>query len=202
MKKLFLLISFIIFGLSTLSADEYVVTKFKCLAADGLYEREIDLKYDDKENVYYLFSSSYSTAYWFILSPEKLEKLRSNLQKVQDWSKLAKENKSSISKELPDSKISIEGIMLTNNDWYTTRWDIPLNFFFVSQINEGAEIISLLIRGGAAESRQNEFIDIEFDSIIFINNQIDEFINAISSETIETGKNNHKEQKKAAEMFN
>ena len=46
------------------------------------------------------------------------------------------------------------------------------------------------------------FIDIEFDSIIFINNQIDEFINAISSETIETGKNNHKEQKKAAEMFN
>lgn len=85
MKKIFALVTVFILGLSTLFADEYVVSKIECIAADGLYDRELTFKYDDSENVYYLCRSTYSAVYWFTLTPENLEKLRANLKKVQEW---------------------------------------------------------------------------------------------------------------------
>lgn len=202
MKKIFAFITVLFMGLSVVFADEYVVSKIDCMAADGFYDRELTIKYDDSENVYYLCRSTYSAVYWFTLTPAKLEKLRANLNKVKEWEKLAKENKSSISKELPDSKISVEGTMKRGNDWYTTRWNIDLNFFFVSQITDEANVISLLLRGGEVESRQNQFVDIEFESLVFINTEIDSFIDAISTETIESAKTKHKQEKSAADMFN
>lgn len=202
MKKILFVFSFLICGLSALFADEYVVSKIDCMAADGFYDRELTFKYDDSENVYYLCRSTYSAVYWFTLTPAKLEKLRTNLNKVQEWSKLAKENKSSISKELPDSKISVEGTMKRGNDWYTTRWNIDLNFFFISQVTDEAEVMSLLLRGGEESSKQNQFVDIEFESVAFINTQIDEFIKAISSESVEEAKKKHRQEKTAADMFN
>ncbi len=202
MKRLLTLIAVLFMGLSAISADEYVISKIDCVAADGFYDRELTFKYDDEENVYYICRSTYSSAYWFILTPAKLEKFRANLNKVQEWSKLAKENKASISKELPDSKISVYGIMKRGNDWYSTRWNIDLNFFFISQINEESEIISLLLRGGEEESIQNEFVDIEFESVAFFNYEIDSLISAISNETIEAAKTRHDQEKTISDMFN
>lgn len=202
MKKIFALVTVFLMGFSAVIADEYVVSKIECISADGFFARELTFKYDDSENVYYLYRSTYSGAYWFTLTPDKLEKLRANLNKVQEWSKLARESRSSIYKELPDSKISVDGIMKFGNDWYSTRWNIDLNFFFVSQITEESDVISLLLRGGAEESRQNQFIDIEFESVFFLNNEIDSFINAISEETVEGAKKQHAKEKSAADMFN
>ncbi len=202
MKRLLTLIAVLFMGLSAVFADEYVISKVDCIAADGLYDRELTFKYDDELNVYYIFRSTYSAAYWFTLTPAKLEKFRENLNKVQEWSKLAKEKKASISKELPDSKISVEGAMKRGNNWYSTSWNIDLNFFFISQINDGAEIISLLLRGGEEESIQNEFVDIEFESVVFLNSEIDSLISAISNETIEEAKNKHAHEKITSDMFN
>ncbi len=181
------------------SFENEKIIKFNC---SSFYDREVTFKYDDEENVYYIYRSTYSSAYWFILTPAKLEKLRANLNKVQEWSKLAKEKKASISKELPDSNISVEGIMNRGNDWYSTRWNIDLNFFFVSQVNEESEFISLLLRGGEEESSQNEFVDIEFESVVFINNEIDSLISAISNKTIEAAKTRHTQEKTISDMFN
>lgn len=202
MKKIFALVTVFILGLSTLFADEYVVSKIECIAADGLYDRELTFKYDDSENVYYLCRSTYSAVYWFTLTPENLEKLRANLKKVQEWAKLAKENKSSISKELPDSSFSVEGTMKRGNNWYSTKWNIELNFFFISHISDEGEIISFMIRGGEKSSKQNQYIDIEFESVVFLNTEIDALINAISSETIEAAKLKHCQEMKTADMFN
>lgn len=202
MKRVLAFVAVLFMGLSAIFADEYVISKVDCMAADGLYDRELTFKYDDEDNVYYICRSTYSAVYWFTLTPAKLEKLRANLNKVQEWSKLAKENKASISKELPDSKISVEGTMKRGNDWYSTRWNIDINFFFVSQVNEESEIISLLLRGGEEESRQNEFVDIEFESVVFLNNEIDSLINAISNETIEAAKSKHSQEKTTSDLFN
>lgn len=202
MKKIFALVTVLVLGLSALFADEYVVSKIDCIAADGFYDRELTFKYDDSDNIYYLCRSTYSAVYWFTLTPTKLEKLRANLNKVQEWANLAKENKSSISKELPDSIFSVEGTMKRGNDWYSLRWNIDLNFFFISHISDEGEIISFMIRGGEESSKQNQYIDIEFESVIFLNAEIDSLIKAISSETIEVAKLKHSQEKKTADMFN
>ena len=202
MKKIFSFVILTFLMISSVFADEYVISKIECIEAEHYYDRELSFKYDDEDDVYYIYRSTYSKAYWFTLTPTKLEQLRKNIKKVQEWSKIAKENKSSISKEVPDSLIKVEGIMKSGNDWYTTRWDIPLNFFFISSPSEGVEIVSFLMRGGEQESRQNEFIDIEFESVIFINNDIDKFAEAISVETIENAKKKHAEEKKQEDMFN
>ena len=183
-------------------ADEYVISTIKCVEPENFFEKELTLKYDDEHDLYYIFRSSFSRAYWFTLTPEKLNHLRNNLNKAKEWSKLATTNKSSINKELPNSLIAVEGTMRSGNDWYTTRWDIPLNFFFISSFSDNAGAVTLLMRGGSQESKQNEFIDIEFESVVFINSEIDDFFKAISKETVEKEKENRKKQKKDAELFN
>ena len=41
-----------------------------------------------------------------------------------------------------------------------------------------------MIRGDEQESRQNEFIDIEFESVLFINDYIDKFAEAIKNSVL------------------
>lgn len=183
-------------------ADEYLISTIECVEPDNFYDSELTLKYDDENDVYYIFRSTFSRSYWFTFTPEKLEQLRNNLKKAKEWSKLANSNKSSINKELPNSLITVEGTMKSGNDWYTTRWDIPLNFFFISSFSDGVGAVTLLMRGGAQESKQNQFIDVEFESVVFINSEIDDFFKAISKETVEKEKENRKKQKKDAELFN
>lgn len=202
MKKIFAFLMVFMLSLSATFADEYVVSKIECLSVDGFLDQEISFKYDDSENVYYLYRYTYSRSYWFTLTPEEVEKLRANLNKAKDWIKIAKENNSTIKKELPDSKISVEGSMSSGNDWYETRNDIDLDFIFVATLAEEPKITSLLIRGEAEPSRQNQYIDVEFESVVFINEQIDAFIEGISEEAIEAAKEKHKKEKAEADLFN
>lgn len=183
-------------------ADEYLISTIECVEPDNFYDSELTLKYDDENDVYYIFRSTFSRSYWFTFTPEKLDQLRNILKKAEEWSKLANNHKSSISKELPDSLMKVEGTMKSGNDWYTTRWDISLNFFFISLFSDDTGAVTLLMKGGSQESKQNQFIDIEFESVVFLNSEIDDFLNAISKETVEKAKINREKQKKAAELFN
>lgn len=193
---------FICFFIVTICfADEYVISKIECVETQNLYDRELTLKYDDEDNVFYLFRSTYSRSYWFTLNPSKLEQLRQNLIKTQEWGKLAKDNKSSIKKEIPNSVIKVSGTMKSGNDWYTTYKDIPLKFFFVSSFSDDFEIVSLMLVGDEQESKQNQFIDIEFESVLFLNSEIDDFANAISKETVDNAIKKHTEEKQAADIF-
>ena len=202
MKKLFSLILIALFMIDFVFADEYVISKIECVDAENYHDRQLSFKYDDEDDVYYIYRSTYSRSYWFTLTTDKLNQLRKNIKKIQDWSKLAKENRSSIGKEVPDSLIKVEGTMKSGNDWYSTRWDIPLNFIFVSSFSDKSEITSFMIRGGEQESRQNEFIDIEFESVLFINDYIDKFAEAINEETVEKAKKKHADEKKQEDLFN
>ena len=183
-------------------ADEYVISKIECRDSEYFYNKSISFKYDDEENVYYLFRSDYSSSYLFTLTPEKLEQLRNNLSKTKEWVDLANANKTTISKELPDSEIKVEGTMKTGRNWYVTKKDIPLNFFFISSFSEEAEFTSLTIVGGESESKQNKYIDIEFENVVFINTAIDDFITAISKETVDKAKEKHANEKNASDLFN
>lgn len=202
MKKIITFVTILLVGLSAALADEYVISNIECYSSEGFYDRELTFKYDDEEDVYYICRYTYSTAYWFTFTPTQLEKLREVLSKTQEWVKIASENRTSITKELPDSAISVRGIMKQGNNWYTTKWDIPLNFFFISQISENSELLTLFIRGNKEDSKQNQFIDIEFESVVFFDDGIEAFAKAISPETIEAAKEKHAQEKKSEDLFN
>lgn len=202
MKKLLILILVFVIGFSEVFADEYIVSNVECVDAKYMNNRELMLKYDDEDDVYYLCRYTHSAIYWFSFTPTKMEMLRANIKKAQEWAILAKENKSTITKELPNSTIKVSGTMKRGNEWFSTRNDISLNFFFVSHITDEGEITTLLLRGDEEESRQNQFVDIEFESVVFVNKDIDAFLDAISPESISAAKERHAAEKKSADMFN
>ena len=196
-KNIFVFIIFMLFSFA-IYADEYVISEI-----DGYNLKdekvEINFKYDDGYNIYYLQRSTYSNVYWFHLIPIDLEQLKANLAKAKEWAKIAKENKTDVIKEIPNSKIGIKATMKSGNEWYTTRKNLSLNFVFASVENGSA--YSVMLYGEEEKSTQNEFIGIEFEPIYFAGKQIDDFIDAISPETIEKAKSKHQQEKKNAELF-
>lgn len=202
MKKIFLILSFLVCGLSAMFADEFVVSSVGCSNAKTFYDEEITLKYDDKANVFYLFRSDYSRIYWYTLTPEKLKQLRENVKKAQEWAQLAAEKKSSISKEIPNSTIKVPVTMKRGNDWYTSSYDMTLYFKFISSFDEKNGLTSLLIAGNAVSARQNRYCELEFESVVFINTSLDKFAEAISEESVNRAIEEQKKKKSEAEMFN
>lgn len=199
-KYLFFIIIFL--NLSCIFADEYIISKLNCVEPENYYKRELLLKYDDEDDVYYLYKSTYSHSYWYTLTAADLDKFRTNVEKAKEWINIAKKNKVSVKKELPDSELSVEGAKKSGNDWYFTRWDIDISFLFAAGFENDKELFILLLEGGESESSENMFIDIEFESVFFMNDQIYGLSNAISKETVEKAKLKHEEDKKTADMFN
>lgn len=202
MKKILTVLLGLFIMSASAFADEFYISSFDCVEAEHYHDREISLKYDDEDDIFYLYQSFYSSSYWFTLTPAKLELLRKNIAKAQEWTKLARENKTKVTKQLPDSTIKVPGAKRSGNDWYTTRYDLTLDFFFISVIDDSSDLVTLMIRGDEEESRQNQFIDIEFESVIFLNDQIDAFAKAISEETIQAAKQERLNEKKTADLFN
>ena len=213
MKKLILLLLMLFCYLSTLSAEDgYVVSRFDGYVKEdngGIVKRTIEFQCYPESHTFFgeggeycVFFYSGSARYWFSFTSDGVEKLRINLQKVQEWSKLAKEKKLSIRKELPNSNIYVLGKMCVGNRWYSSKSYTPLSFYFHSEIENDKEAIILGILGGTVVSSENEFVDIKFEDIVFLNEQIDLFINAISSKTVESAREKYEKEKKDSDIFN
>lgn len=202
MKKIFLILSFLFYGLSAVLADEFVVSRIGCSDAGTFNDREIILKYDDKEKVFYLYRSDFSRTYWYTLTPEKLQQLREIIKKAQDWASLAIEKKAAISKEIPDSSIRVPVTMKRGNDWYTSSYDLTLKFTFISTFDGSTSLTSLLIMGTVVSSKQNRYTELEFESVIFINTLLDKFADAISEESVNAAIEAQKKKQFDADMFN
>lgn len=210
MKKLFLLLLMLFCYLLPLSAEDcYVVSKFDGYASDDngrpvrrTNEFQCYPTFFGEGGEYCVFFYSDSARYWFFFTSDEVEKLRINLQKVQEWSKLAKEKKVSIKKELPNSKIYVQGEKRIGNNFYSSTYETPLLFTFISIIENDRVHTSLRIEGESVVSSENEFVYIEFGQIVFLNEQIDLFINAISSKTVESAREKYEKEKKDSDIFN
>lgn len=197
MKRLFFVLFLLLFLSSYLYADNYMISTIRG------YDKNRDIielyfNYDDELNLYFLERRELFFTYWYQLYPDDIKQLRENLYKAKDWAKIAKENKTDISKAIPNS-ISSKGIMLYDSSWYTTERNITLRFVFASKENGTVSAIGLA--GDGEKTKQNQFLNINFEIILFFTNQIDDFINAISPTTIEQAKAKHQQEKKTLELF-
>lgn len=203
MRRFYLLVCLFVVACSSLFADEYVISKIDCCSED-FYERQLALKYDDKSDVFYLFRSDYSSMYWFTLSPSDLVKLRTSLVKYKEWEELAKTNITEVTKELPDSSLSVKGTEIRGNDIYETLRDLTLHLYFISITKDAEDSVftMLYLKGGEMQSRQNKYHDIEFESVTFLDDQVDALIQAISQEAVDAAVAAHNKKKADADLFN
>ena len=202
--KRFLLVLFLMVFAHNLYADEFLIGKMQCYKVlnynpDNLYPEEIAISYNDITYTYILQRSMYATSYRFTFFPFEIEKLRNNLSKIKEWEIIAKENKTSVSKELPNSIITVDGRM----KMYATN--ITRSFSLFSSVSiklndEEVTTVFVITGEGGKPKKLGEEIFI-FDPLVFFAEDINKLSNLISPETLEQAKVKHQQEKKAAELF-
>lgn len=203
MKKVFLLIGLIFLLSFGLFADEYSIFTGNAYTYNRVWkkldETQFLIKYDDEENIYYLFTVDWLNKIWIYLSEDDLQTIRNTIAKYQDWVKIAKENSVEIDKEIPNSSIrTIVSWLYGDDDWYSAS-GLVLSFSAFSQTTQRHQLV---ITSNKVESYSNEFIDVELEPLYFDESEAQELLNGISTEKIEAAKEEHNKKKEAQDLFN
>lgn len=203
MKKIFLSIGLILLLSFGLFADEYTVFAGNAYTYNSVWknldETQFLIRYDDEENIYYLFTSDWLNKIWIYLSEDDLQTIRNTIAKYQDWVKIAKENRVEIDKEIPNSSIRTKVVWLYgDDDWYSAS-GLVLVFEVLSQNSQRHQLV---ITSNKVESYSNEFIDVELEPLYFDESEAQELLNGISTEKIEAAKEEHNKKKEAQDLFN
>lgn len=200
--KRFLSILLIAFAVSFCFADEYTLGEISVSGSLYGMGETVRLKYDDKENTYYLQVSSLMYLGWIYLSEDQLKTLRATVDKAIEWGKIAESKKLEVSKEIPDSKLTskVAWRFLTDHN----------NFYFADGLNlkwtfQSTDYGSwyLTFQSSEVSSRQNQFMTYSVDTISMSRLTTEDFKKIISEEGIKKVKAEHEKKKKEAdELFN
>lgn len=198
MKKLFIAFFILFFSISVFS-NEITLGAVKCaeIKDEHFYERDCRLRYDGK---YYLQINSPYTTSWIDLSESQLESLRNTMKKFQEWKKIAKDNKTDVRKEIPNSEIKSSVSWSTGRDFYVGVYNITLTFS-IATIDKGADA-SLILTSSRVPSTENRYIDFETGYIIFLSEVSDEFQAMLAKENIEKAlKESKEDERKVDQLF-
>lgn len=203
MKRLFWCFLILSFVGSFLAADEYVIGKVSYYDYEYGNPETINFKYDDKEKIFYLQTADWLTTGWVELSSAQLVSLRSTLKKALDWTKIAEDNGSEIKKEIPDSTITSNVTWTSGDNWYKNNsWDkLSIHSHFIAAGEKGETLSTLLMIAGKVTSSSNKYEKYEFPTLVLLKPNIENFLEVISEENIQSVINKHNESKKAEDLF-
>lgn len=181
-------------------ADEITLGKVDCIKIENgnAYDRECRLRYDG--NYYLQINSSYTIS-WIEIDQQQLESLRNMMLKFNEWKQIAKENKTDVNKEIPNSRISSKVLWQEGKKFCTSSYNIHL-IFYCATVDNG-ESASLILRSTEVHDKSNEYFTFETGSILFIDSATDEFIEMISQQNIDKKIEENKNKKnKSDNLFN
>ncbi len=203
MSKFLRCLLLIFFLGSYLCADEYVIDKISYYDFDTRIIKEMNFKYDDKRNIYYLQTSDFLTTAWIEITPDQLVCLRNTVKKSVDWANIAKENSTTVEKELPDSTITTDVIWSSGGEVYkNASWNkLDIHIHFVSVFENPNTVTSILLYAGKVSASNNKYENYEFPGVVMIDEQITDFSEIISENNINNAKDKHKEEKKVQDLF-
>lgn len=200
MKKICLLFLFTLVSIISLFAEEYTISSYDYIDLDS-DSRTMQIKYDDGRGVYAFQASDYFSSKTMIFTEEDLNSMRVMVQKALEWQNIAIENKASVTKEIPNSKIYMVVGDYIGSTQYVGAKKVPVTFNFYSKFYPEDDIVftALMIVGGSTTATSNEFIDIEFQSQIIADTDIQHFADAISEETFKNAIEKHNNDAKIAD---
>jgi hypothetical protein len=115
-------------------AGEHTIFRGKC--SEYSDSENYQIRYDDKEDIFYFFFSSSSdwsnSINWIHLNRNDLAKLRNIISKYFEWEETAVKNKVMIEKEIPDSRMEQNITWKAGDEWYFAN-GLTLTFTFSSQ---------------------------------------------------------------------
>ena len=200
MKKLLLVIGFLTVAIF-LHSDEFLLFAGDAYVYNDVFknfnEAKYAFKYDDKDEVFYLFVTDIFNKAWIVITPEQLAILRNNLAKYIEWEKTAIANKVKIEKEIPNSAIKTKVVWQFGDEWYKAS-NLSLSFVFFSQSIARHQLV---IDSNKVKSSTNEFVTFKLDAMYFEKNQVLAFIKGISEEFISAEIKEYQNKKSAEKLF-
>ena len=203
-KSILFLLLFFIF-ISYLSAEELFVGSVSYLDIDSTTEESFNVKYDTEEDLYYLQTSDWITVGWVILTPEQFKTLQATVDKALDWCTIAKDNQSSIKKEIPNSNINCSVLWQYGDDPYINNpYDkLSITFQFFSIENDVNQILSsLVLTAPKITASSNEFVDYKFPHMLIPEDFLQEFATIITDSNISSVVEKYNKAKAAEDLFN
>ncbi|MBR2281576.1 MAG: hypothetical protein IJ863_03020 [Spirochaetales bacterium] len=176
-------------------ATEYTVSSYTYMDPKYYTDETMKIRYEDETNDYMFYvSDSYQTI-WMVFTEEDLNIMRNTAQKALEWQKVALENKVEVSKEIPNSQLSMKIAEKSGSSFYSGSYKVPVRFNFVS--TEGAGLTVLMLVGGSTTASSNKYIDLEFVGQWIMD--IQGFADAISEKTISEAISKHNSASSNAE---
>lgn len=180
---------------------EYLDAKYADLSYTN--SDSFDFKYDTEKDMYYIKTTTWIDAGWIHITPEQLTNLRNSLAKAKDWCKIAIDNESEITKEIPNSQLSSKVIWSFGDDWHTSYNKIQITFTFMSLKSDYGNIICCLgIQSSKIDASDNEFITYSLPQMLISEDSLDNFIYVISESNISSVLDKYNKSKEAESLFN
>ena len=202
MKNLFIVFGFVFLATFNAVADEYALYTGNAYTYNDVWknldETQFQIKYDDSEKVYYLFTADWMNKIWIYLSDNDLQTIRNVIAKYQDWVKIAKEKNAEINKEVPNSTIRTKVVWKFGDDWYSSSRFI-LSFSVLSQNSQRHELV---ISSNKVTSSSNQFVDVKLDTLYFEEKDVIDFLAGINENKISELKIEHNKKKESQDLFN
>ncbi len=196
MKKALILVS-VIFLVSSLFANEYLVSKEDCWIYNSYSSRmeqaTAEIKYESEFDSFFL---KYDRLY-ISLSEDNLKDFRSACEKYFEWEKIAVENKAEIQKEIP-IRIKIGAIWTTYSDDACMGVG-ELYFTFFSQ---DPSMHQLVISSTKIEDVVSGYDDTKLEDLYFFKDEVEKLYKDISEEKIQSYLNDVKKQQDVESLFN
>ena len=201
MKKLIIFLALVLILITQATANEHLLFTGKCYEFNDLIKEfsseEYAIKYDDKDDIFYLRTSDWINNAWIHLTWNDLAKLRMNLEKYFEWEKLAVEKSVKLEKALPNSEISTKVTWKFGDDWYSA-WYFTLNFTFYSQNTSRHQ----LVLTSSKATGSNQFVTYKIDGYYFDKKHVQQLYDAINEEALKKQVAEIKKNKEAETLFN
>lgn len=206
MNKLakFLLISALILAIGAASgfAAEFELSTFK--TSNSRNGEKFSVGYSTNYEMYYILESSpFNGDTNVYLDEVLLEKLRVNIDKALEWNQLAKENKTAVDKDLPDSTIRchLRAVTTSFGASYTVSGYTYLRFHHKCDANGNYELKIYADTIDYSTQTNQTYPSFPFQTMKFKNGTLEEFRKAIDKDTLKAGieKALHPETSKSSE---
>lgn len=202
MRKIIFIIFALVYSCFSINADEYLIYQGSAYQYNdflkGFVDAQFLIKYDDEEEIYYIFTSDIFNDIWIDITSEQLAAIRSTVSKFIDWEKIATDKQVEIDKQIPDSEIDTSITWKYGDDWY-----FGSNFkIYFSAFSQNTERHQLVISSNKVDSKKNKYISAKLDTLYLDIDQVLSFDNGINQGKIQEIINEHNKMKKNQDLFN
>ena len=161
-------------------------------------EKSFSVKYNPKTTTYYIRVDDWMSNAWIHFSENKIESMRTVIDKYQEWNDIAIENNTKIEKEITGGRFECTVSWYSADEWYHSSSDMSVIFKIFSQSTTWHQ---MMIYSSKVSSTENEYIDFKMPTLYLDLAHAEELKQIISQENIEAKLSAYNKEKANEDLF-